>query len=177
MDDREGRTKRTGRDRRSGAGLDDARDKEERKEREKEKEPAWMETYVPTTPSGGILGGRSADGELDGIQAWKKGLKEKEKKEKEADSAADSAHKATPATPDASDGGPSATAEGSLDEIQIFKMLMKKEAAKKDSEQSQGSPLPSSGTAQTPIGRMSPSKLKDPAVAGTFYTSSAIIIC
>ena len=42
-----------------------------------------METYVPDA-SGGILGGRTADGEMDSIQAWKKGMKEKEEKDKAA---------------------------------------------------------------------------------------------
>ncbi|EKM60978.1 uncharacterized protein PHACADRAFT_24203 [Phanerochaete carnosa HHB-10118-sp] len=167
LDDRDGRAKRSGRDRRSGAGLDDAKDKEEKKEREKEKEPAWMETYIPTTPGGGILGGQSTDGELDGIQAWKRGLKEKERKEKEAELADEST--SNPAAP-VSDAPPTeiatgATAEGSLDEIQIFKMLMKKEAAKKDTEQSQESPVSPSSAISTTVGRTSPAKLKDPALA------------
>ena len=89
MEEREARTKRGaerggGRDRRNG---DDEKERGEPKssgrdrDREREKEPAWMDTYIPPATSGtGILGGKGADGELDGIQAWKKGMKEKEKK-------------------------------------------------------------------------------------------------
>ncbi|GJE86043.1 hypothetical protein PsYK624_021230 [Phanerochaete sordida] len=166
LDDRDGRSKRGGRDRRSGAGLDDAKDKDEKKDREKEKEPAWMETYIPNTPGGGILGGQLADGELDGIQAWKKGLKEKERKEKEAELAADTNSKPTAAsvTTSTSEAGAIATTEGSLDEIQIFKMLMKKEAAKKDTDQDQDSPISPFGATPAAIGRTPPFKLKDPAV-------------
>ena len=95
--------------------------------------PAWMETYVPTTPGGGILGGRGADGELDGIQAWKKGMKEKERQEKESEAAAKAAEdaKSVPAST-----GP-AQSESQLDEIQMFKLMMKREAEKKESEQHQ----------------------------------------
>ena len=171
LDDRDGRTKRAGRDRRSGAGLDDAKDKEEKKEREKEREPAWMETYIPPTSGNGILGGQSVDGELDGIQAWKKGLKEKERKEKEAEFATEPTSRTAAAASDvpASENTSGAGTEGSLDEIQIFKILMKKEAAKKDSEQGLGSPAPPSGATPGAIGRMSPSKLKDLAVASEPY--------
>ncbi|KAF9044877.1 hypothetical protein BDZ89DRAFT_1127897 [Hymenopellis radicata] len=84
-----------------------------RADREKEKEPAWMDTYVPSPTSSGILGGKGADGELDGIQAWKKGMKEKER-----------------AAAEATEVAPKATSEKPLDEIQLFKMMMKREQQK-----------------------------------------------
>ncbi|KAH9835639.1 uncharacterized protein C8Q71DRAFT_762895 [Rhodofomes roseus] len=118
------------RDRRVGA-AEDGKDREDRREREKEAEPAWMETYVPTTPGGGILGGRGADGELDGIQAWKKGMKEKERQEKESEAAAKSSEDVKSATTSATPTQP----EGQLDEIQMFKLMMKREADKKENEQ------------------------------------------
>ena len=86
-----------------------------------------MDTYIPSSSSGGILGGQSATGELDGIQAWKKGLKEKENQSKEAPQPATS----TPPTPGEKTGG--ALASG-LDEIQMFKLMMKKEEEKKRSD-------------------------------------------
>ena len=125
-DDRDGRAKRAnGRDRRAGSG-DEGKDREDRRERErereKEKEPAWMDTYVPTNSSGGILGGRTADGEMDSIQAWKKSMKEKEEKEKKG-----SQPSGLPATAEKS----SSTGESQLDEIQMFKLIMKREEEKK----------------------------------------------
>jgi hypothetical protein len=78
-----------------------------------------METYVPTSNSG-ILGGKSANGELDGIQAWKKGLKEKELQRKSLDA---SSEPDVPASQDLEGKG--------LDEIQLFKLLMKREEEKK----------------------------------------------
>ena len=120
-EDRDSRLKRaTGRDRKN---ADDGKDKDRRDDREKdkEKEPAWMETYVPDA-SGGILGGRTADGEMDSIQAWKKGMKEKEEKDKAA------------ATKDISSGPPQDTtgqSEPQMDEIQLFKMMIRRETDKK----------------------------------------------
>ncbi|EPT04244.1 hypothetical protein FOMPIDRAFT_148672 [Fomitopsis schrenkii] len=117
------------RDRR-GANAEEGKDREDR--REKEAEPAWMETYVPTTPSGGILGGRGADGELDGIQAWKKGMKEKERQEKESEAAAK-------AVEDAKSAPASAVpqSESPLDEIQMFRLMMKRDAEKKETGEHQ----------------------------------------
>ncbi|TCD63396.1 hypothetical protein EIP91_005604 [Steccherinum ochraceum] len=132
-DERDGRSKRTaGRDRRTGA--EDGKEKEDRREREKEKEPAWMETYVPSSPGAGILGGQSAEGELDGIQAWKKGLKEKERKEKELEDPPESYKKSPEPTTESS--SPSGQESG-MDEIQLFKLMMKREAEKKDTEPTQ----------------------------------------
>ncbi|KAF9016249.1 hypothetical protein BDZ89DRAFT_409322 [Hymenopellis radicata] len=61
----------------------------------------------------GILGGKGADGELDGIQAWKQGMKEKER-----------------AAAEATEVAPKATSEKPLDEIQLFKIMMKHEQQK-----------------------------------------------
>ncbi|KAH9937603.1 uncharacterized protein B0H18DRAFT_1113418 [Fomitopsis serialis] len=112
---------------------DGARHETGAREREKEAEPAWMETYVPTTSGGGILGGQSVDGELDGIQAWKKGMKEKERQEKESEAVA------AAKTFDDVKSSPTSAAptqpESQLDEIQLFKLMMKREAEKKENEQ------------------------------------------
>lgn len=131
-DDRDGgRYKRTAaRDRKSGNAGNDGRDKDDR--REKEKEPAWMDTYIPNESSSGILGGQAQNGELDGIQAWKKGLKEKEVKDNNGSTNVSSSSKTT-ADPGAS---PSDLVGKPLDEIQIFRMLMKKEEDKKRLEES-----------------------------------------
>lgn len=175
LEERDSRSKRTsGRDRRSGAGLDDAKDKDEKKEREKEKEPAWMETYVPTTPGGGILGGQTVDGELDGIQAWKKSLKEKERKEKEAENITEPAGKTSSTAPETTTADVSSPAgENSLDEIQLFKLMMR-EAAKKDPEQD---PAPSHPGSSRVVGRMSPAKLKEIAtpIGGKFWSYNVFV--
>ncbi|KAF8213386.1 hypothetical protein K438DRAFT_1750684 [Mycena galopus ATCC 62051] len=126
VEDRDGRSKRNHRDRRAGASAEDGKDKEDRRDRdrEREKEPAWMDTYIPES-SGIPVGGKGAEGELDGIQAWKKGLKEKEK-----------AAVPLPA-PKKDEERPAASesiAEKPLDEIQIFRMLMKREEEKKQVE-------------------------------------------
>ena len=121
--------RRGGRDRK----LDDARERDDRREREKEKEPAWMETYVPTSTSAGILGGKGADGEVDDIQAWKKDMKEREQKAKAGPSGS-SAVALEPLEPyEGSKGSEVAkpVAEGQLDEIQLFKLMMKKEEQKR----------------------------------------------
>ncbi|KAF5355692.1 hypothetical protein D9756_003913 [Leucocoprinus leucothites] len=150
-DERDGRDKRTsGRDKKASGNRDELRDREDRREREreKEKEPAWMETYVPTSTSG-ILGGKSADGELDGIQAWKKGLKEKELQEKNIEISLE---------PDVAAGQD--MEEKGLDEIQLFKLLMKREEEKKNSDGN-----PSSGpdvSAETKLPAISTAPLVEP---------------
>lgn len=127
-DDRETRYKRAAaRDRKTGNAGDDLREKEERRgqDREKEKEPAWMDTYVPDSTAG-ILGGQNLTGELDGIQAWKKELKEKEAKEKDLPlsiSSKDPEFKSSPT------GVPE---KPPMDEIQMFKMMMKQEEMKRN---------------------------------------------
>ncbi|RPD63033.1 hypothetical protein L227DRAFT_498019 [Lentinus tigrinus ALCF2SS1-6] len=138
-DDRDGRNRRgVGRDRRLGGANDDPKDREDRRDRDKEREaePAWMETYIPTTPGGGILGGKSADGELDGIQAWKKGMKEKERKEKGEVSTETGKGSDSNATND-QPTSPAPAADGQMDEIQLFKLMMKREAERKDGDKAQ----------------------------------------
>ncbi|OSD03522.1 hypothetical protein PYCCODRAFT_1476918 [Trametes coccinea BRFM310] len=167
-DERDTRTRRAGgRERRLGGSNDDGKDREDRRDRDKDREaePAWMETYVPTTPGAGILGGKGADGELDGIQAWKKGMKEKERKEKAGD--APEGNKAAPANGAEQQG--SSTAENALDEIQMFKLMMKREAEKKEGEKPQnghpelGPPgLSNSSSVQT--SRSDSVPLSDPAI-------------
>ncbi|TDL28665.1 hypothetical protein BD410DRAFT_781186 [Rickenella mellea] len=116
--------KRSQRDRRRDGGPDE---KDDRKEREKEKEPAWMETYVPPSTNGGILGGilggQGADGEVDSIQAWKKDMKRREMKGKPE---AGESPKDT-----VSDDRPSDSSSQPLDEIQLFKLMMKREEHKR----------------------------------------------
>lgn len=123
-DDRDGRNKRAaGRERKP----DEAKDKDDRKDRdrEREKEPAWMDTYIPSTGSNGL--GR-APGELDGIQAFKREIKEREQKEQDA------------AAQDGDDSGDlerkAHTSENHLDEIQLFKLMMKREEQKKKVDES-----------------------------------------
>nr|GAT49767.1 predicted protein [Mycena chlorophos] len=112
VEERDGRTKRNHRDRRNAGGDD------KDKERDKDKEPAWMDAYIPeASASSGILGGKAANGELDGIQAWKKGIKDKEK--------AAAAPKKPPVEP---------PIEKPMDEIQLFRMMMKREEDKKLAE-------------------------------------------
>ena len=84
-----------------------------------------METYVPDA-SGGILGGRTADGEMDSIQAWKKGMKEKEEKDKAA---------AAKDLPSGSQQDIAGHTEPQMDEIQLFKMMIKREADKKGEQE------------------------------------------
>ncbi|KAL4064972.1 hypothetical protein V8B97DRAFT_1193294 [Scleroderma yunnanense] len=125
-DDRDGQSKRTnGRNRRAG---DDVKDREERKDREREKEPAWMDTYIPSNDGSGF-GMQRANGELDGIQAFKKELREKERGQllssNDDDLSVDPLSKADLQTP---------TAEGQLDEIQLFKLMMKREEEKRKAE-------------------------------------------
>jgi zinc finger CCCH domain-containing protein 13 len=150
-EERDGRTKRTnGRDRRAGA--DDVKDREDRRDREKEKEPAWMDSSVPSEPLPGILGGKASNGELDGIQAWKKGIKDKEKQEKE---------KAVVDNPPPEQGAETQPTSNApqMDEIQLFRLMMQKEQGKLGSDKpadspSQSkpaeSPLPSSALGQGP---------------------------
>jgi hypothetical protein len=133
-DDRDGRYKRSSaRERKSGQLGDEGKEKEDRKdrEREKEKEPAWMDTYIPTDSSPGILGGQTPGGELDGIQAWKKGLKDKEVR----DHGSTSSH-AQDIIGQPSSSTLSGPTEKAMDEIQLFKLMMKREEEKKKSEES-----------------------------------------
>ncbi|KAG6842521.1 hypothetical protein C0991_000047 [Blastosporella zonata] len=131
-EDRDNRMKRSGgRDRKLGALADEGKDRDERRERdrEREKEPAWMDTYVPSSPSAGILGGKPGDGELDGIQVWKKERKEKELKDKVDASSVTGDAGSTQEPLQKPDGNGS-----SLDEIQLFRLLMKREEEKKQTD-------------------------------------------
>ncbi|KIL70666.1 hypothetical protein M378DRAFT_6610 [Amanita muscaria Koide BX008] len=142
-DERDSRTKRSTRDKKP-LQSEDVKDREERKdrdrdrekEREKEKEPAWMDTYIPSGPSFGILGGKGADGELDGIQAWKKGMKEKEQREKGIESTTPSNGGQDQPNDDHSISEKTDGAEKQLDEIQLFKLLMKREEEKRKMDMS-----------------------------------------
>ncbi|TFK40998.1 hypothetical protein BDQ12DRAFT_678720 [Crucibulum laeve] len=127
VDDRDGRYKRNATRDRKASTLEDGKDRE----REKEKEPAWMDTYIPNGSSVGILGGKGVTEELDGIQAWKKGLKEKERKEKEQPSQKSSVSSTFEA---ASNPTASETSNNQLDEIQLFKLLMRREEEKKKND-------------------------------------------
>ncbi|KAG7099382.1 hypothetical protein E1B28_001237 [Marasmius oreades] len=125
-EDKDRAKKGTGRDKKSNA-TDDFKDREERRsEREKEKEPAWMDTYIPSSSGGGILGGKGSDGELDGIQAWKKNMKEKEQQAQKALNSAD--HDAPGVAPQRENP------EEQMDEIQRFKKMMELAQKQKGSQ-------------------------------------------
>jgi hypothetical protein len=152
-DERDSWTKRSARDKKSLHGEDVKEERRDRerdrdKEKEKEKEPAWMDADIPNGPSFGILGGKGADGELDGIQAWKKGMKEKEQKEKEKEQNASSGQDASSLnnTSEKADAP-----EKQLDEIQLFKLMMKREEEKKKLDSSPTSAIPSSDSANSPL--------------------------
>jgi hypothetical protein len=126
-DDRDGRSKRVaGRERKpdEAKDRDDRKDRDREREKEREKEPAWMDTYIPSSGSNGL--GR-APGDLDGIQAFKREIKEREQKEQgtvqDDDRCGDFEGKAN-------------TSEPHLDEIQLFKLMMKREEQKKKADQS-----------------------------------------
>jgi hypothetical protein len=140
VEERDGRSKRlTGRERRNGANADDIKERDDRRrdrerDRERDKEPAWMDTYIPNPSSGNILGGKGVDGELDGIQAWKKGMKERELKTTVNEGNGVESRQPVP--------------DDQLDEIQLFRLLMKREEEKKKSDSADvhasllGTPLP-----------------------------------
>jgi hypothetical protein len=90
-----------------------------------------MDTYIPTDSSPGILGGQTPGGELDGIQAWKKGIKDKEVR----DHGSTSSH-AQDIIGQPSSSTLSGPTEKAMDEIQLFKLMMKREEEKKKSEDS-----------------------------------------
>ncbi|KAF7436983.1 hypothetical protein PC9H_003817 [Pleurotus ostreatus] len=143
----------------------DDKDRDDRREREKEKEPAWMDTYIPSPSSGGIMGG-NAD-EIDGIQAWKKDMKEKQEKEKSAlQAAADDAP--APSLPPAPSANGMGGASNGLDEIQMFRMLMKKEDEKKkqveapdmvDAKTGPPIPPPPTNDSEKPVASVKPSPI------------------
>lgn len=129
-DDRDGRGKRPSvRDRKLG---EDAKDRDDRKDREREKEPAWMDTYVPSNGSGGVIGGHRSGGELDGIQAFRKEMQQKDK------STSPMAVSLSVSRTQAS--SPVQAPENQLDEIQLFRLMMKREEEKKKSDSSAAPP-------------------------------------
>ena len=133
-EDRDGRYKRQpARDKR-----EDAKEREDRGGRDREKEPAWMDTYVPSETGSGILGGKGDAGELDGIQAWKRGMKEKEEQEKASSGFLEQEN--VLAAPEA--------AEKQLDEIQLFKLMMKREESKRTQTDSGANELPALTSAE-----------------------------
>lgn len=120
-DDRDSRGKRSsGRDRKPG---EDGKDRDDRKDREREKEPAWMDTYIP---SSGVIGGHRSGGELDGIQAFRKEMQQKDKSTSPV--AASLSVSQTQAS------SPVQAPENQLDEIQLFRLMMKREEEKKKSD-------------------------------------------
>lgn len=81
-----------------------------------------MGDYAPET-SGGILGGKGLEGELDELQAWKKSMKERDQRA----TGASSGRKASGPVTESSEPEPApANGGGGLDEIQQFKLIMKK---------------------------------------------------
>lgn len=122
-DDRDGRGKRpSGRDRKLG---EDGKDRDDRKDREREKEPAWMDTYIPSNGSG-VIGAQRAGGELDGIQAFRKEMQQKDKSTSPVASAVSVSQ--TQAS------SPVQAPDNQLDEIQLFRLMMKREEEKKKSD-------------------------------------------
>ncbi|KAF9240938.1 hypothetical protein BU15DRAFT_61250 [Melanogaster broomeanus] len=116
VDDRDNRGKRPGgRDRKAG---DETKDREDRKDREREKEPAWMDTYIPSNSNGGVIGGQRPG-------------------ERRCDRRTNPRHRAMPTSQQESQAeaaSPPRSAEGQLDEIQLFRLMMKREEEKKKSD-------------------------------------------
>ncbi|KAF9458197.1 hypothetical protein BDZ94DRAFT_1271270 [Collybia nuda] len=138
-EERDGRSKKlSGRERKSNAVADEGKEERRDREKEKEKEPAWMDTYIPPPTGIGILGSKGTDGELDGIQAWKKGMKEKELKDKATSLAL--VPKDEGVSKETSDAERSEHNNKHLDEIQLFKLLMKREEEKKQNDTLGASP-------------------------------------
>lgn len=101
-----------------------------------------MEADVPNEPMSGILGGGSTTGELDGIQAWKKGLRDKEKDEKENRGALSEGERTPAPNADGEKQSPdSKLSSQPLDEIQLFRLMMQKEKEKRDFDPMETSPV------------------------------------
>ena len=130
MDERDARSKRfNGRDRPGHSRDEDRDERKDSRARIEEKEPAWMDTYIPNESAVGIFGGQAENGELDGIQAWKLGMKEKERKERESEvsrSGGDAEHACGTQMIESQAAPP----EPQLDEIQLFKLMIKREEEK-----------------------------------------------
>jgi len=130
-DERDSRSKRAnGRDRHGHSRDEDRDERKDSRARVEEKEPAWMDTYIPSDPGAGILGGKADNGELDGIQAWKLGMKEKERQERESEllrSSGDTEHSGRAKVTETQAVPPT---EPPLDEIQLIKLMIKREEEK-----------------------------------------------
>jgi len=131
VEERDGRSKRnTGRDKKATVGVDEGKERDRRdRDRDREKEPAWMDAYIPNSSSMGILGGKGGEGELDGIQAWKKEQKEKELRDQTSPlitTTENSEHQESIEKANAN--------AKQLDEIQLFKLMMKREEEKKKND-------------------------------------------
>jgi zinc finger CCCH domain-containing protein 13 len=131
MDERDSKPKRpNGRDRPGHSRDEDRDERKDSRVRVEEKEPAWMDTYIPNESGVGIFGGQAENGELDSIQAWKLGMKEKERKERESEvsrSSGNAEHAGGTQTIDSQAVSPM---EPQLDEIQLFKLMIKREEEK-----------------------------------------------
>lgn len=174
----DGRNKRSsGRDRRSGA-LDDVKEKDDRRDREKEreKEPAWMDTYIPSDSGSGILSSKGGDGELDGIQAFKKVMKIKEQKDTALDEPLEATDTDRPSLL-ARAGPTSASSERGLDEIQLFKLMMKKEQEQKTTDLLQTSTSEPTLTGPTlqEIEKSVATRARDPRTPSTLGSTSLFI--
>ena len=164
VEERDGRSKRNpGRDKKAAVGVDEGKERDDRRDRDRdrEKEPAWMDTYIPNTMGTGILGGKSGEGELDGIQAWKKEQKEKELRDQtsplitntENSKRQESVEKVNANTKQ-------------LDEIQLFKLMMKREEEKKKNDFANGPSLINASVDQSD----SPTQHAAAAFAGTLHS-------
>jgi zinc finger CCCH domain-containing protein 13 len=135
-DERDSRPKRSnGRDK-GGHSRDEDRDGKDRDDRKdsrvrvEEKEPAWMDAYIPSESGAGILGGKAENGEMDSIQAWKLGMKEKERKERESEALRISGDPERTEGARAAEPQAAPPTEPPLDEIQLFKLMIKREEEK-----------------------------------------------
>jgi hypothetical protein len=131
VDERDSRSKRTnGRDRRAQSRDEDRDERKESRVRAEEKEPAWMDAYIPNESGAGILGGKAENGELDGIQAWKLDMKEKERKDRESEALRSSGDPEQAGTAKVTEAQTVPPTEPPLDEIQLFKLMIKREEEK-----------------------------------------------
>jgi zinc finger CCCH domain-containing protein 13 len=131
MDERDSRSKRTsGRDRRAHSRDEDRDERKDSRVRVEEKEPAWMDAYIPPESGAGILGGKAENGELDSIQAWKLDMKEKERKERESEALRSSGDTEPAGNTKVTEEQIVLPTEPPLDEIQLFKLMIKREEEK-----------------------------------------------
>jgi hypothetical protein len=91
---------------------------------------------IPNESGAGSFGGRPENGELDGIQAWKPDMKEKERKERESEVLGSSSDAKLAEVTEAQIMPPT---EPPLDEIQLFKLMIKREEEKNKTVSFKGS--------------------------------------